>query len=262
MAAPTPYPEVNAVLAELLSGAQATLQGSFVGLYLYGSLASGDFNPSSSDIDFVVVTDGELSEQAIQALESLHARLAASGLAWAPKLEGAYVPRATLRRHDPAAAPCPQINEGRFYVAGLGSDWVIQRDILRRQGVVLAGPPLASLIDPVSPDDVRLAVMRIFREWWQPMLADHSWLQRSDYQAYAVLTMCRVLYTLQFGVVASKPVSARWAQQVCGPHFIALIEQALDWQHGDELDILDGSLAFIQYTLEEIEQYEQPADDD
>ncbi len=54
---PTPYPDVNAVLRLLLEGAQPILGDHFIGLYLYGSLASGDFNPQTSDIDFVVVTD-------------------------------------------------------------------------------------------------------------------------------------------------------------------------------------------------------------
>ena len=57
---PTPYPSVNAILGMLLSGAQEILGNRFTGLYLYGSLSSGDFDPERSDIDFLVVTDGEL----------------------------------------------------------------------------------------------------------------------------------------------------------------------------------------------------------
>jgi len=54
----TVYPEVNAVLQELLSGARALLGPRFVGMYLDGSLAIGDFDPGKSDLDFVVVTEG------------------------------------------------------------------------------------------------------------------------------------------------------------------------------------------------------------
>ena len=125
------YPDVSAVLQALLKGAQSALGDHFIGLYCYGSLASGNFNPQTSDIDFVVVTDAYLSDELIHALEALHVRLWNSGLKWAAKLEGAYVPLPTLRRHDPAAAPCPTINEGRFYLDRLGSDWIIQRYILR-----------------------------------------------------------------------------------------------------------------------------------
>jgi predicted nucleotidyltransferase len=56
----TPNPSVNAILEVLLSGVKEVLGTRFSGLYLYGSLAGGDFDPERSDIDFLVVTDGEL----------------------------------------------------------------------------------------------------------------------------------------------------------------------------------------------------------
>jgi predicted nucleotidyltransferase len=52
----TPYPDVNAVLDLLLVKVQATLAHNFVALYLHGSLACGDFELQTNDIDFVVVT--------------------------------------------------------------------------------------------------------------------------------------------------------------------------------------------------------------
>jgi predicted nucleotidyltransferase len=104
---PTPYPDVNEVLRLFLSGLQAVLAERFVGLYVHGSLASGDFNPRTSDIDFLVVTADELPDKMLPALKAMHARLAASGLKWATKLEGAYIPRPALRRYDPAHARHP-----------------------------------------------------------------------------------------------------------------------------------------------------------
>jgi predicted nucleotidyltransferase len=167
---PTPYLEVNLVLQQLLTNAQAILGDHFVGLYLYGSLASGDFNPKTSDIDFVVVTTDELPTEKISALETMHLRLRDGGLKWAKKLEGAYVPRHALRRYDPDAAPCPAINEERFYLDRQGSDWIIQRHILREYDAAIAGPSLRNLIDPVQPDDLRQAVRGVLHSWWKPML--------------------------------------------------------------------------------------------
>jgi hypothetical protein len=274
---PTPYPDVNATLDELLSGAQAVLGSRFIGMYLYGSLAGGDFNPASSDIDFVIVTDGDTStrfrqaqpngsvqrlpDETVNALESLHTRLAAGGLKWASKLEGSYISQQALRRQQLDVAPCPQINEGSFYVAAHGDDWVIQRDVLRRQGVTLAGPPPQTLIDPVTPDELRQAVLGVFHGWWAPMLEDPARLQRDDYRVYAVLSMCRVLYTLQHGSIASKPVSARWAQREVGQH-AELIQQALQWQHGASFNHLDETLALMRYTQAEIKHFEEDVNND
>ena len=269
---PTPYADVNIVLHQLLSSVQAVLGDHFIGLYLYGSLAGGDFDPQRSDIDFVVVTADEIPDEMIPALEALHARLAASGLKWAAlkwaalkwtaKLEGAFLPQQVIRRYDPDdARPRPWINEGRFYLGCQGSDWIIQRHILREQGVVVAGPAPQTLIDPVHPSDIRRAVLGVLHEWWSPMLHDPAWLRRSEYRAYAVLTMCRALYTREYGTVVSKPAAARWAQQALGEPRATLIEQALTWRHESPMDILDETLDFIRYTLERAQQFEILADE-
>jgi predicted nucleotidyltransferase len=68
----TVYLEINSLLQELLSGARALLGPRFIGMYLDGSLAIDDFDPVSSDVDFVVVTDGELPPQMFEALETMH----------------------------------------------------------------------------------------------------------------------------------------------------------------------------------------------
>lgn len=245
----TPYPEINAVLHHLLVQVQQILGSEFVGLYLYGSLSSGDFNLHSSDIDFLVVTTHELPESIVGKLEAMHQELARSPLKWAAKLEGSYLPLAHLRRYDPTAPPCPQINEGRFYTAVHGSDWIIQRHILREQGVALAGPPLQQLIDPVLPAEIRQGVRGILQEWWAPMLDDPSFLQRPDYQAFAVLTMSRALYTLDHGEIASKPASAHWAKQQLGPEWAPFIDQALRWPQEPQPDMLAQTLELIRMTL-------------
>jgi predicted nucleotidyltransferase len=246
---PTPYPEVNQLLQVFLAQVQAVLGERFVGLYLYGSLASGDFAPARSDIDFLVVTSDDLPVENVSALESMHARLWAGGSKWALKLEGTYITRAALRRYDSKAGPFPCVNEGKFYLAHHAIDWVLQRHILRESGVGVAGPDIRPLIEPVSQSDIRAAVRGYLREWWQPMLDNPERLHSRAYQAYATLSMCRALYTLQYGHVASKTASARWAQEIFGDHWMALIERALDWPGGEQVDELIETLDFIKFCI-------------
>jgi len=252
---PTPHPEVNDVLRQLLSSVRAVLGDHFLGLYLYGSLATGDFDPSRSDIDFVVATDGELPAEVVSALEEMHARLAAGGSKWAAKLEGSYIPQQSLGRYDPADPPRPQLNEGRFYLGRHESDWVIQRHVLREHGVAVAGPAVSAFIDLVGPDDLRGAVPGILHEWWEPMLSDPAWLRRGEHQAYAVLTMCRALYTLRHGTITSKSASARWAQEVLGGRRAELVERALNWRPENSRDELDETLDLIRHTIELARQF-------
>jgi hypothetical protein len=97
---PSPYPEVNALLQNLLDSVQTILGNRFVGACLFGSLTSGDFD-QNSDIDVVVVTDEELHNDLFSALQAMHARIAADDSWWATQLEVSYIPQQALRRHDP-----------------------------------------------------------------------------------------------------------------------------------------------------------------
>ncbi|HKZ82363.1 MAG TPA: aminoglycoside adenylyltransferase domain-containing protein [Anaerolineae bacterium] len=251
IAQPTPCPDVNAVLHELLSGVQSILGNHFIGMYLYGSLAIGDFNPHRSDIDFVVVTAAELPDEMLPTLDAMHVRIAAGGSTWAAELEGSYIPQRALRRYDPAQARHPHMDMGGdLRVEQHDSDWVIQRHILREHGVVLAGPAPHTLIDPVVPDELRQAVLDTLRGWWAPMLDDPARLHSPRYQVYAVLTMCRMIYTLRHGTVVSKSVAARWAQDTLGGRWTELIERASAWRNGMPFDHLSETLDLIRYTLE------------
>ena len=249
----TPYPAVNAVLAELLAGARSVLGDQFIGLYLYGSLSAGDFDLRRSDVDFLIVTRADLDAETLRELEAMHARITASGLEFARRMEGLYIPLACLPRYEPERAAHPTLCcGGAFYPAAQAdSDWVIQRHILREQGVVVAGPPIRPLIEPVLPDDLRSAVRGFVRGWWAPMLANPHRLRDREYQAYAVLTFCRVLYTLRSGEIASKPVSARWAMGALPPRWRGTIERALAWPDGEQGDEFEVVMEMLRVVVEE-----------
>ncbi len=248
---PTAYPDVNAVLDMLLHGVRGVLGGSLVGMYLYGSLALGDFDPASSDIDFLVVTDGPLPPATVAGLSAMHARIAASGSPWAQRLEGSYFPAAAIRRHDPANATHPSIGvDWGFGLHPHRVDWNVQRYSVREHGAILFGPLPETLIDPIDADVLR-ATMIENTGFWAGQLdgPDPEWLRSREYQAFAILTMCRILYTLAHGEVITKPVAAVWAQRELGEPWRELIGRALVWR-GDHIpDDMTATLAFIRYVL-------------
>ena len=253
---PTLYPDVNEVLNLLLIGIKEILGKQFIGMYLYGSLSSGDFDPKSSDIDFLVVTESILPDETISALEALHKRIWASGLKWASKLEGSYIPKDLIRRHDPDGPPCPTVNEGKFYVDQRGSDWIIQRHVIREYGIVLEGPNPKTLIDFVTPDDIRQSVLDVLHEWWFPMPDNPKWLQEhgSEYHAFAIISMCRALHALKHGTIVSKPVAAKWAQEELGDESSQTIERSLAAQSHDEkdYDLYNKALDLIRFTWNKV----------
>ncbi|MEW6403171.1 MAG: aminoglycoside adenylyltransferase domain-containing protein, partial [Chloroflexota bacterium] len=237
--------------------AKSILGRQFVGMYLYGSLATGDFNPENSDIDFLVVTTGPLEGKTISELEVMHNQVWATSLKRAGKLEGAYVHRDLIRKHGSDGLPCPGVNEGKFFVAPLDSDWIIQRHVVREYGVVVEGPDPKTLIDFVRPDDIREAVMAVLKEWWFPMLDEPSWLREHDvgYRSFAVITMCRVLHALAHGTIVSKPKAAAWAYARVDGEWKDLIDRAIAVSNHETRDItLEETLHFMEYTKQRIER--------
>lgn len=247
---PTPYSDINAALNRLLSSMQDVLGEQFVGLYLGGSLALGDFDPRRSDIDFIAVTAGELSPETSSDLAEMHARLWATGGYWARKFDGSYVPQQVFRRWTAHAVPCPFVEGDEFTVTTQGSA-VIQRHIIREHGVVVAGPSPQTLLDGVAAGELRTALRESLMQWWRSLLDDPCWVRQSRNQPFAILTMCRMLYTLEHGTVVSKPVAARWAKQALDERWTEPIEWALAQPHAPQSDHLAAALGLIRYCLDQ-----------
>ena len=49
----TPYADVNAILHDVLSGAQSVLGEDFLDMYLSESLAAGDFDPQQGEVSSI-----------------------------------------------------------------------------------------------------------------------------------------------------------------------------------------------------------------
>src|SRR5438874_12522663 len=104
MTCPTPYSELNAVLRVLLDEVRGALGETFVGAYLQGSFAVGDFD-QHSDVDFIVGVRDELTERQVADLQTAHACIYSLECAWAQHLEGSYFPTALLRDYRSAGTP-------------------------------------------------------------------------------------------------------------------------------------------------------------
>lgn len=258
---PTTYAEVNAVLRHFLAETQALLGGHFAGLYLSGSLAVGDFDPRSSDIDFVVVTTATLSDDRVDALRAMHARFAAGDSPWAHKIEAVYIPREAFQPGPPPDACYPVLEKDNpFALAPLEDGWPVQVYTLREHGITVAGPKPRTFIPPVDPAAMNQAGYGIAATWLDQARTDPSWLEwlhPRHHQAFVVLTLCRLLYTLETGGVISKPGAARWGHQHLGPRWAGLIAQAVAGQHaaGNASDrAIDETVALVAYTVERYRQ--------
>ena len=257
---PTRYSDLNEVLAALVDGARAALGADLVGAYLGGSFALGDAD-EHSDVDFVVITSDEITDAQLEALQWRHARLYELEPPWAQHLEGSYVPLERFRRLDPSRTQFWFLDNGaRELVRDDHCNTAVTRWVLRAHGVTLVGPPPASLVEPVSADELRreaVVTMRVYAEWAPEPTKTGDMSQWK--QPYLVLTCCRLLATLALGKVVSKCAAAEWAAAAAlDPEWRDLIERAQEdrpdpWgrvRRSAEPALAQRTLAFVDYALQ------------
>jgi len=82
--------------------------------------------------------------------------------------------------------------------------------------------------------------------------ADTGWLRPRNYQAFAVLTMCRALHVLEEGAVVPKPEAAAWAMGHLSPPWPAQVERALAWRADERVDDrhLPETLRFVAHAVD------------
>lgn len=261
---PTPYDDVNIVLRHFEERIRTILDSQFLGMYLYGSLALGDFDPPTSDIDFIVVTEERIADNTCTMLQEMHEQFDTGDSSWAGKVEATYISQEALHHSTPSQVQYPQLEKGeKLLKAPLETGWAFQLFTLRERGVVIAGPDPRTITDPVDAAGMQRAVAAIARGWQEQANQDPDWLEwvrHRDAQSFVVLTLCRMLYSLAIGDVASKPAAARWAIKTLDQRWAALIDRSLtglpDQKEESNRD-LEETLEFIRYTVEKSQTGEE-----
>ena len=251
----TGYPALDELLEEFTASAKAILGESLVGLYLQGSFAVGDAD-EHSDVDWIAVTEDELTGEQVAELQAMHERLYRQETFWAQHLEGSYFPKALLRRVDPASTPLWYLDNGATeLVLDNHCNTAVVRWSLRERGVTLAGPDPKELIDPVSADDLRAYADAALQEWADWAKAIPSMSRRA--QNLLVVSCCRILQTVETGMVMSKRKAGEWALDALPPEWSGLIRDALDdrpdpWtkiRQPASPEAVQQTFAFLDYAI-------------
>lgn len=220
------------MLGALRRGTRGALGANLVGVYLRGSLATGDFT-ATSDLDVLTVTERPLDDVEFAALGALHAYLAALPNRYAGRFEVAYIDRVAIRRFVPGQRH-PTLYWGEALTwCEHRANWILERWTVREHGVPLLGPDPKALLDPIRPDELRMAVRARLGDW-----AD--WADRPDNAhwpiVYTVETMCRALCTLARGEFPRKACAVAWAMATLPEPWRATIERSRGWRARPTVD--------------------------
>ena len=197
-------PELPADIALLLDRLRDALlaRGGLMGVYLYGSLVTGDFSPARSDIDVLVLLEHEPDEAAIGELRQLHTALARSDDP-AGRLHCLYVPAGDAA--DPARL--------RAYWYGTRmTRWqvkVLTRAELAAAGVAVHGPWPPPGLPPVAVADLQEAVREEITGYWRRIARQRRrWLQ-DTWVDFGLITLPRAEAVLTTGDLITKAEAIR-----------------------------------------------------
>ncbi len=230
-----------------------------VGVYLHGSLAMGCFQPETSDIDLIVVTQGEWpDEQKLFFMDQvvlLNQKAPAKGLELSVvKKENCLsfqYPTPFELHFSPAHLKWYE-RDPQDYVAkmkGVDYDLAAHFTILKRFGLALYGEPVEEVFGPVPKEAYRDSILRDVAEAGEEI---------RQQPVYVILNLCRVLAFCRDGVCLSKRDGGLWGLEHVDDRFRPLIREALKcYSLGQEMRVQkenEGKLAvrFAETMLEQI----------
>ncbi len=244
-------PDIKVLLEPLLAQMQSILGGKLVGLYVYGSLVTGDFDPDISDLDLFAALRNELDKDDFAALDVMHNQWAAAHPVWAGRLEVGYLSLHGLGTFRTENSPMGNISPGEpFHMIEAGHLWLTNWYVVRTNGIALYGPPPDEIIPPISVSEFKETVKAHVQGW-------RTWINDVDArpgQAYAILTLCRAFYTVRNGAQVSKLQAAAWAAGEL-PEWSDFIHNAVVWRKtwrepSDGAVTLPETRRFVAYMID------------
>lgn len=266
-----PYPELREVLNIFVDEVVAELRENLVGIYLVGSIALGDFD-LDSDVDFLVVTNTELTEANMKPLQEIQTKIHDIDCYPAKHLEGSYISIRDLNNWS-------TVGEKELYYFDNGStsyelsthdnQWHV-RWILRERGITLVGQKPETVLQSIPLDklsnEIERTMLQVKRYFEDEIYRPLSFINSRFGQSFTVLTYCRMLHTLHTRTVQSKKAGVQWAKQLLDPKWINLIDQAWNERKGVRFGVKIGqpakstmlleTLEFIKYAIAQIDHIE------
>ena len=177
------------------------LDEKIVGVYIYGSIALGAFHKETSDVDFVTVINDSVNEAEKQQLVELHKKLSDNTLG--KRMDGMYIPLADLGKYN------HEINEYVYCADGKADigHWDINAVTwwtLKNQGITVIGKEVEDLPFQIKWDDVVNTMKYNVEHYWSEKAKRPYLFFIEEWVESAVVTMGRILYTLDHKTIVSK----------------------------------------------------------
>jgi len=218
--------DLSDLIRDLKTQLPEILGRNLVGIYLYGSVTNTSFNPKRSDVDCLVVTQRDLTNAQFGKLKHWLEGSVKTNL-WTSRLQMLFVIKSKLLTMN-ARASLYQF--GVLKRTGWDGNPIVWLDYLR-SGKILLGPSPQTFLPEITRE-IFLDALKRELNYLREEISENpesEWRDVPMYRAYAVVTVCRILYSLNKNDIASKPTAAKWALKNLPKRWHGIIGQALDF---------------------------------
>ena len=225
------FGEVNQILEDMLEGHKDIFSQKLLGYYVYGSLIWGDFDELTSDIDTLCLLGSEVTADEFENLRMMHEEIIRKYPQWDNRIEVHYAPSEGLKNFKEVPFNMANISPGEpLHMIVADAEWIDEWYLVREYAVPLVGIDPKEVIPFISIDEFIDQI-----KGYACSFRDRIKLCKDSYSlAYAILTLCRALYTTQTGNQTSKPAAAKWTMEFL-PGYKELLEDALTWRQERKL---------------------------
>lgn len=239
------------------------LSDNLLGIYVHGSLAMGCFNPHKSDIDFLVVVNRKLTP----VNNSRIAKLALSLHDDMPNergIEFTIILETYLKKF---VYPTPfefhyseyhrenyRTNENYLCGGFEDKDLASQIVVAYERGLTLYGKPLSELYEPIDSQYYLASILHDVEGAAEEIVSDPpAYLT----PMYLTLNLCRVLFFVKEGKIASKREGGEWGLNNLPHKYQQLVEHSLYEYNGETVNsrvVPQNFKEFIEFMNKEIQE--------
>ncbi|MEH7087382.1 aminoglycoside adenylyltransferase domain-containing protein [Neobacillus drentensis] len=257
------HPRIQAILNEYITRMQQVLP--LQGLYIYGSIALGDYSLELSDIDFIAVTEARLNSDCIHHVEQVH-RLIEKKYP-KPNLNGIYVTGGDLGKLQDEIFPFPSYSDGKFTPAGYFECNMVTWYELKESGITILGPDARDLAYTVDWNQLISLMHENLNTYWQRWIVQSEkrlslksaalYLLSSEVE-WGVLGITRLFYTFREHQITSKVRAGEYALQIVPERWHKILQEARRVRKGAKKSLYSSkwqrrsdTLDYMRYILQQ-----------
>lgn len=227
------------------------LSDNLVGIYVWGSVATGSFVDGLSDIDQLIVVKRSIDDGQLAKLQDWAAQLMQEEKC-AEKFDAVIVTTETINAGDGSGSQGGiEFWKGELqWTDNCLGDNPLVLDTVLKSGQCLYGPPATEVIQAVPTEKIVNALKQeigSLEDGLENHFDDMGW------RYYAITTLCRILYTFKEANYLSKKDALLWYRDTQPPRE-TLIEAALAYYDGDSTLVAALEAKEFQNFIDDVAQ--------